>query len=1148
MKLTKKHIGVAGLSALCAVSAAMGVSLLSRNANVFGSAETEEVSANQYFYENLTYTDVNGKEQEFVFAKKFYRAIDEMNGKGDFKDGVVDYSLTDNNLATSDMIKAWVENGDVTIPTAFSAARDAYYMDHPELFYIDIYKLTISAASVGETYTAYIDSGREDNLYAVGEFTSGAQVETALEAYNEKIEVIANYAKSEADKDQYGTSKKVLQAKYASQYIAQNTKYDDISAANSAITTASAAQTAYGALVKGKAVCNGYSRAFKAVMDKLEIPCIVVGGYSIAKNSEGETTTNSQGELTSIGEGHAWNYVWFENPVTDENSGISAQAAENGAWYGYDVTWNSTKKVNTYTNMTKSSMLKEHLPDGEISTSGYIVTYPELARNNYGSKVNADGLAYSLVYENVLDDNGNVEKDDFNNNLVEVWETVSFNEKGAVRLYEEDGLHLVYRRAYMGAEGEEWTPWTDIYTEIKKGAFGELAYGDSVAYKDSGNQVTMYSNSSVLYSQFAVINGLEPDLMLFPFDEKCIAGYSYENNPEDYMIDVSDWLTNESYLTYIPAPHVVESTPNYKEINMISQSMAASGSTQMDEKYAFDVYVRYNEPLEIIDDTKPIVPSFTSNYQYGPRANVVDYARFVPIGEDTDGEKIYAEIVSGKVEKDEKGKDVFVESKDGVLNTLHFRFCPSLMYEHNGMHYYFSFANVGSAVVYYKADHTPYTSHKEPNVLPLRFFREYIACNKCLPNGRMLLDCVAQPTLISNTDLSEVNFQDEDGKYFSAGQRSQMMLVVNKPTEADNEKMNELLEENNIDVSQEELKDAETYEIDLQICGRYTYIPNGSYVKIALGFPEGYSYNSADEGVTFKIYHYKRSADRKQIIGVEEIPCVVTKFGIVATVSSFSPFMIVPVSSEKAKTKNIYATVDGNGGKLNNADGQIQTLKKEGDNYTYTIAPDDGYQIYKVSLNGKNVTDKISEGKLTLTYDELDTNNELEIMFIANAAAERFTAKGVVDTEKVIVPVGGNTYSDPYVDESADNTGDNTGGNTGDSTGGNTGDSTGGNTPGGNTPGGDTPSGNTPGGNTGDGSGDSTGGDGSGEAGVTPGIDGGLESGKPAKEDHTLAIAILAVVAVVVVVAAVLAIVIIKKRQRRAYADYDDDDDDDYDE
>lgn len=979
MNTKTKKITIAGLSAMLAATLLSGALAL-KDRTVF--AETDASQGYNYFYAGLT--DAEGINVEL--SKKFYNAFDSMNTDGDFKDGIVDYSLS--GIVTSDQIKAWVNGSDVSIPKAFSAARDAYYMDHPELFYIDIYKLTISAACQGDIYTAYIDSGREANLYAKGEFSSEAEVNTAIEAYNAKIDLIAEYATAKADAEQYGTAKKVLQARYANKYLAENTEYDDISAASSAITTASAAQTAYGALVNGDAVCNGYSRAFKAVMDKLEIPCVVVGGYSVSKSSDGEYTT--------VGEAHAWNYVWFENPVSEDNGGVATQSAEDGAWYGYDVTWNSTgTNVNSYIDMGKFAMFKEHSPDGEISTSGYLVSYPELADYNYGCKTDSNGIVYSIRYD------GTSDVDKYGNEAVEIWTSVSFNGKGAIKLYAEDKLRIIYRWADVGEGGvPRWSPWTDLYEEIKIGPFGEDGWGGVSMYVDSVNETRIYGNASIAYIQFAILDGtdesgISPDAAYYPGYDDILTIYNSETDLSEYLVALSDIETNKSYLTYVPAPHVVSSIPDHKQINLISQSWAIPGTNQMDDAHAFDIKVKYHEELKVLDETKPIGISFTSAYLYGTRNNVEDYAHLVPLREDENGNKIYVEII---------------EDGEGTKNTLHFKFAPSLMYEHNGMHYYFTYSNVGSAKLWYETDGAEYVSGKTPNVVPLRFFREYIACNKCLPNGRMLLDCVAQPVLISNSDLSEMNFKDENDNYFSAGQRSQMMLVVEKPTTEDTAKMEQLLDSNNdINVKKEDIKAAETYEIDLQICGRYTYIPNGSYVKVALGFPEGYGPD--DEGVTFKLYHYRRSADRSQIIGVDEIPCVVTRFGIVATIDGFSPFMVVAVDAEKATDKNVYASIDGNGGKLSKEDGQIRTVK-EGESYTYTISPDAGYQIYRVTLNGENVTERISNGQLTLTYEELNVNNELVIMYIADAAATRYEQKGVVEPARVVVATDGSLSID----------------------------------------------------------------------------------------------------------------------------------------
>ena len=122
--------------------------------------------------------------------------------------------------------------------------------------------------------------------------------------------------------------------------------------------------------------------------------------------------------------------------------------------------------------------------------------------------------------------------------------------------------------------------------------------------------------------------------------------------------------------------------------------------------------------------------------------------------------------------------------------------------------------------------------------------------------------------------------------------------------------------------------------------------------------------------------------------------------------------MVAVVPEEKATTKTVYASIDGKGGKLTKEDGQIQTVKK-GKSYTYSIAPDAGYKLYSVTLNGRSVIDRVVNGKLTLTYDELTRNNELEIQFISNEAAERYEEKGIVDPVKVVVSADNKT-SDIY--------------------------------------------------------------------------------------------------------------------------------------
>ncbi len=286
-----------------------------------------------------------------------------------------------------------------------------------------------------------------------------------------------------------------------------------------------------------------------------------------------------------------------------------------------------------------------------------------------------------------------------------------------------------------------------------------------------------------------------------------------------------------------------------------------------------------------------------------------------------------------------------------------------------------------------------------------------MACPNVFGDGRLWIDCCALPTLVDNSDLSSMDFKDENGNStFSEAERSQMMLVVDSVApNTQNQMLDEISNNSDINVNKDEIKASQTYDIKLQICNKYPTIPDGSYVKIALGFPEGYGPD--DEGVTFKLFHRKHIKGDEYII--EEVPCVVTKFGIVATVTSFSPYMVAVVPEDKATEKTVYAHINGKGGKLSKEDGQIQSLN-QGQSYTYTISPDEGYHIYKVTLNGQNMVDKITaDGKLVLSYDDLKRNNELEIQYISTEAATRFEENNIVDPVKVIVSAD-NSSSDIY--------------------------------------------------------------------------------------------------------------------------------------
>ncbi len=98
-------------------------------------------------------------------------------------------------------------------------------------------------------------------------------------------------------------------------------------------------QNAYGALVEGKAVCNGYTRAYQHLLQKAGIPAWYVRGSSI-----NPTTGNP--------EEHAWNLVKLDSQ-----------------WYYTDVTWDDqgSNTFYAYFNITTAQLLTDHTLDSSLT-------------------------------------------------------------------------------------------------------------------------------------------------------------------------------------------------------------------------------------------------------------------------------------------------------------------------------------------------------------------------------------------------------------------------------------------------------------------------------------------------------------------------------------------------------------------------------------------------------------------------------------------------------------------------------------------------------------------------------------------------------------------------------------------------------------
>lgn len=183
-------------------------------------------------------------------------------------------------------------------------ALQAYKNDHPETFWLtneSKYYVTDNSTTVEFEYSM-----------------TPSEILTAKEKFENKIDNILNDLPNGNDFEK---------EEYINNCIIDNCKYDDAAAETNEIKGNE--NDAYGALVDGNAVCEGYSRAFQLLCNKANIDCVMVSG----------TVDNTN---------HAWNCVKI-----------------GGEWYQIDVTWNDTDGEkdylqNDYFNLTDSLMLEDH--------------------------------------------------------------------------------------------------------------------------------------------------------------------------------------------------------------------------------------------------------------------------------------------------------------------------------------------------------------------------------------------------------------------------------------------------------------------------------------------------------------------------------------------------------------------------------------------------------------------------------------------------------------------------------------------------------------------------------------------------------------------------------------------------------------------
>ena len=245
------------------------------------------------------------------------------------------------------------ENGETILNDSFQLAVNSLTYDKPELYFINITKMFLYTEKVSFAgivrYKNSIGPAHDGNYYSE-EFTNEENTIDAINRVEERISGIIDEAnKQESD---------VQKITVIHDYIIENCEY-------SASKTNNNIYNAFGVLHDGMAVCEGYSKALKLLLDRIHIESIVACG----------TGTNSTGQVES----HAWNYVFLD-----------------GMWYAIDSTWDdpivlgigaaSYANTHKYFLVGSEMLFKDHVENGELISSlseDFKFKYPKLSINEY---------------------------------------------------------------------------------------------------------------------------------------------------------------------------------------------------------------------------------------------------------------------------------------------------------------------------------------------------------------------------------------------------------------------------------------------------------------------------------------------------------------------------------------------------------------------------------------------------------------------------------------------------------------------------------------------------------------------------------------------------------------------------------------------
>ncbi len=940
-------------------------------------------------------TDINGNSYHYdqldELGQKIYDGMVAMSKKEDFKAGTASYDLVSEGGVAASSLPSNAE-----LNKAMYAARYAFYADHPEIFWVDFSKLAMRTTQGNDGKHVTIGSGRNANYLNEG-FKNQQAVEYAVEEFNSRVNEIAEGANA-LTKPLNG-SLQAAKVKYVHKEINENVTYrledfaypgDNPGAATmkdkngDVLNNAPLLGTPYGVLVRKQGVCEGYARAFKTVMDKLGINCILVQG---AHQYSGEVAV-----------AHMWNYVEITDSNTDGSGAAKMRAAKmraaktiGGKWYAVDATLDdpeipvvkkpegtvdeidaeckeyentfnlSLDQIETglmpygksgfeyekYLLAGQLTMNQEHFEAEEVAAADdYHFDYPVLEDNDFTVTDAANNLdGFIVTTKDVTDQavGGMVTEYQFSYLGMNVTEA------------REKGIYLVWRYYVVDEQTGEVVPIFNKYGSWNYLDPNVYSLDETPSDPEKGTPgYTSIRENRAPYVEIAATTVPPEKNSSKPFAELTYQG------DDSGLIARTGKIANPNQNDYQAPPFIKRQTPT------------ATACINVSNRY-FHITVEYDEALKIKEGKEGNETKITCRDRIGSNVTGAEYSDIKNFRWDGDR----------TVEFDMKFSTMFAD--DNVIYRIYLE----------GL--------VGKE------------SNKAPN--PIVYAAAQGTACPCVMASRADWDIFGKPTLLASDDLSTKGWTMSNGQAVSERLKDRLTLVTTKTTAAQEKQMNEALK-NNASIDETKIQSSATYNITLSVC-KSVVIPNGHKVQVRLGFPDGYGPD--DEGVTFKAYHFKRD-NQGNVTGVEEIPCVITQYGLILTCDAFSPFTVAAVEEDpttaQSTSKTLVVTTSDGGAATSedwdkdesgNASYGMVTMS-ENDSKTLTFTPNEGYQIESITVCGE--TKEVTAGTdgsaaVTVSYNDIKdaANNIINANFVAKAVAQAEVEAGQTVVEPTVPAV-----------------------------------------------------------------------------------------------------------------------------------------------